>query len=241
MAFKHGKATSVYLGAVDLSAYLNSADLSVDVDTGDSTTFHASWKSAIPGIPGAAVDLGGLYDPDEASLPTLLQSLVPGNLTYCPAGDSAIGNEARLVSAIDTSYKESSPVGGLVAVSASLQATGTVGFGSMLHPLAMDTGTTTGAAKNDLAASAAGWTAHLHVAAVSSGSWVITIEDSSTGSSGWALVSGATFTAATTPTSQRLVSATAVAAVKQYVRYVATVTGGTSPTITFALALARNV
>jgi hypothetical protein len=239
--FKHGKATSVYLGAVDLSAYLNSADLSADLDTADSTTFHATWRSSIGGMMAGAVDLGGLYDPDEASLPTLLTSLVPGSLTYCPAGGSAVGDEARLVSAIDTSYKESSPVGGLVAVSASLMATGAVGFGSILHPLAVDTGTTTGSTKNELAASATGWTAHLHVTAVSSGSWVVTIEDSSTGSSGWALVSGATFTAATTPTSQRLTAASTTAAVKQYVRYVATVTGGTSPTITFALAFARNV
>lgn len=238
MAFKHGKDTAVYVGAVDLSAYLNSADLSVDLDEGDTTTFRATWKSAIAGTVGAKVTLGGLYDPDEATLSTLFLAAVPGALTYCPAGAVAIGDRARLVSALEASYGETSPVGGVVAVKASVTATGAVGFGDVLHPLDVDTGTTTGSAKDDSAASATGWTAHLHVTDVSSGSWVVTIEDSSTGSSGWATI--ATFAAATGATSERLIAATATTAVKQYVRYVATVTGGSSPTITFVLAYARN-
>jgi hypothetical protein len=41
------------------------------------------------------------------------------------------------------------------------------------------------------------------------------------------------------PAAQRLVSA-AGAALRAYVRYVATVVGGTTPTITFGLAYARN-
>jgi hypothetical protein len=43
----------------------------------------------------------------------------------------------------------------------------------------------------------------------------------------------------TVPAAQRLVSA-AGATLRQYVRYVATVVGGTTPTITFGLAYARN-
>jgi hypothetical protein len=240
MTLKHGKNAAVLLGSVDLSPYLNSADLSVDVDVADTTTFSATWKTAIPGTIGAKVDLAGLYDPAEATLPTLLLSMVPGVLTVAPAGGAAIGDLARLLSVHDASYAESSPVGGVVAVKASLAATGTVGIGYVLHPLAEDTNTTTGADRDDGAETSTGWTAHLHVTAVDGGSWVVKLQDAATND--WADVSPAiAFTAATGATSQRLVSATATATLRQHVRYIATRTGGTAGDgITFALALARN-
>lgn len=237
MTFKHGKNAHVYVNAFDLSTILNSADTSATLDTGDTTMFAATWKSAAAGTYSAQVSLGGLHDVDSTTLGDVFAS-PPGVLTVCPAGGTAIGDEARLVSANESSLVRSSPVGGMVAVTATVDATGALGFGSILHPLGVDTGTTTGASKDELAATATGWTAHLHVTAVSSGSWVVTIEDSSTGSSGWAAI--ATFTAATGATSQRLAAATATTAAKRYVRYVATVTGGSSPTVTFALAFARN-
>jgi hypothetical protein len=240
MAFKHGKNTTVLVGAVNMSPYLDSMDLSADMDTADTTMFQATWKSAITGVASGKVDWSGGYDPTQSTLPTLFFSLLPGVLTYCPGGGATINDGARLVSAMDTSYSESSPVGGLVAAKGSILATGVVGFGSVTHPLGTDTNTTTGASKDELAQTTSGWTAHLHVTAVSAGSWVVTIEDSSTGSSGWALVTGATFTAATGATSQRLTGA-AGATVKQYIRYVATRTGGSaSDTITFHLSFARN-
>ena len=138
-----------------------------------------------------------------------------------------------------TSYSESSPVGDIVAISWDAMSESAVAFGQVLHVLGVDTGTTTGATKDDTAAaiSATGWTCHLHVTAVSSGSWVVTVDDSANGTD-WATI--ATFTAATGATSQRLVSAAATTAVRRYVRYVATATGGSTPTITFALAYART-
>lgn len=239
MSTYHGKDAKVMLGSVDLSAFLNSVDLSIDVDTADTTTFGSSWKSSLPGVAGAKCDFGGLYDPAVLTLPTLIASLTPGVLTVCPAGGAAIGDRARLLSAADTAYSESSPVGGVVAVAGSFLATGVVGLGDVLHPLGVDTNTTTGASKNDTAATATGWTAHLHVTAVSSGTWTVKIQDSADNSA-WADVTGASFTAATGATSQRLSAATAATALRQYVRYVATVAGGSTPTITFLLAYSRN-
>lgn len=239
MSFVHGKNARVYLGAVDLSAYLNSADISIDVDTADTTTFGSSWKTNVPGTAGAKVDTGGLYDPTQLVLPTLIGSLVPGVLTVCPAG-GALAGPARLLSAIDTSYAESSPVGGVVAVKAGFMADGVIGFGTILHALGADVDTTTGPDTDQLASSSTGWTAHLHVTAVTAGSWVVKIQDAAIAD--WADVSPAIqFTAATGATSQRIRSATATATVRRHVRYVATRTGGAgSDSITFVLAFARN-
>ena len=239
MSFVHGKNARVYLGSVDLSPYLNSADLAADVDTADTTTFAATWKSAVAGVASAKVDVGGLYDPGEASLPTLIQSGLPGVLTVCPGGAAAIGDRARLLSAFDTMYTESSPVGGVVAVKAAFMADGAVGIGDVLHPLAEDTNTTTGAEKDDAAATTTGWLAHLHVTAVDAGSWVVKLQDAAV-SDTYSDVSGGAFTAATGATSQRLAGA-AGSTLRRYVRYVATRTGGAGGDgITFALAYARN-
>lgn len=240
MAFKHGKNTAVLLGAVDLSPYLNSADLATEMAVADTTTYGATWRAGLPGHAGATVDVGGFYDPTELSLQAFMLAQLPGVLTYCPAGALAIGDRARLVEAYDLSYSESAPVGGIVAVAASFQAEATVGFGQVLHVLSADTDTTTGASKNDGAATSTGWTAHLHVEAVTDGSWVVKLEDSANNSD-WADVTGGTFTAATDATAQRLRGATDTTTLRRYVRYVATRTGGAdTDSITFLLAYSRN-
>ena len=239
MTFYHGKSTKVMLGAVDVSAWLTSMGLSADADTADTTTFGATWKSALSGTVAGKVDFGGLYDPDEASLPTLFLTLLPGVLSYCPTGGAAIGDPARLVSAIEVAYGESVPVGGVVAVQGSFLADGTVGFAYVLHPLAEDTNTTTGADRDDAAATQTGWTAHLHVTAVDDGSWVVKLQDAAT--TDWTDVTGGAFTAATGATSQRLQSAADTTELRRHVRYVATRTGGIAGDgVTFFLAYSRN-
>lgn len=236
--FKHGKAAVAMLGGVRVSDYLNALDLGLDADTADTTVYGSTWKSSVLGTASGKVNYGGLYDPASADFPTLLLSMVPGVLTYCPGGGAAIGDRARLVQVLSTAYAESSPVGGIVAISGSFEATGSIGFGDVLHPYGEDTNTTTGATKDDAAATATGWTAHLHVAVVDGGSWVVTIGDSANGTD-WAGVGA--FTAATGPTSQRLQSAAATTDLRRYVRYDATRTGGSAGDgITFFLAYARS-
>lgn len=238
--FAHGKATSVYLGAIDLSGYLDSMSLAADADSAETTTFHATWKRIVTGTIGAKVDYSGLYDPTELQLGQLITSETPGVLTYCPAGDIAIGDRARLVSARETQFTNGSPVGGVVNLKGSFTAEGVVGIGDVLHPLAEDTNTTTGAQKDDGAGTTTGWTAHLHVIALDGGSWVIKLQDAAV-SNTYSDLTGGAFTAATTATSERLVGATPTTALRRYVRYVATRTGGSAGDgITFALAYSRN-
>jgi len=242
MAFKHGKSTSVFLGAKDLSPFLNAADFSVDVDTADQTTFGSTWKTAGVGMAGSKSDFAGLYDPTLTDLISLL-AIDPGPagtvLTYAPAGALAIGDRARLVSVVETAYAESSPIGGMIACKYGVLGSDDVGDGQILHLLSLDTGTTTGAEKDDLAATATGWQAHLHVIAqTGGGSWVVKLQDAAVSNTYTDLAGGA-FTAAVGTTAQRLTGAPG-STLRRYVRYVATVTGGVAPTITFALAYSRN-
>jgi len=244
MPFLHGSKTSVYLGGLDLSPYFNAAEWSTDQDSAETTTFSALWKTFIAGEQAAKATFSGFYDPTMLDVEQTLGvdwSLITGVLTYCPRG-STIGDDARLLSVATSSYVQSSPVGGAVGIKWDVMASAPVGFGWVLHPLAADTNTTTGATKDDTAATSLGWVAHLHVTAVSGGSWVVKLEDASAANfSDGADVTGGTFTAATGKTSQRLLAATPTTALRRYVRYVATRTGGIAgDTITFQLSYSRN-
>lgn len=242
MPFAHGKATGVYLGGFDLSPYLNMAEAAVDIDTADTTTFGSTWKQSIIGTEAAKATFGGFYDPGVLDIENTLTvdfALTSGVLTYCPAGGATIGNLARLMSATSGTYAQTSPIGGAVAVKWEAAISAGVGFGQVLHPYGTDTDTTTGSEKDDLAATTTGWVAHLHVAAQNATSWVVKLQDAAV-SNTYTDVTGGAFTAVTTKSGQRLLSASG-ATLRRYVRYVATRTGGSAAsTITFQLSYARN-
>ncbi len=238
MPFVHGKNTLVALDGVNLSPYLTNTDFAIEVDAPDTTTYGAAWKTALVGSAQAKADFAGYHDPAEVSMRNILGTDA-GVLTYSPTGGLAIGDRARMLDIVATAYAESSPVGGIVAIKWSALADGPAGLGAILHPLAEDTNTTTGADRDDGAATATGWKAHLHVTAVDAGSWVVELQDAAT--TDWVDVTGGAFAAVTAAGGQRIVSASGTTALRRHVRYIATRTGGTAGDgITFALAYART-
>lgn len=236
----HGKNTAVYWNTTVMSGYLQQTDFEVSLETHDVTTYGKGWKEYAAGLLDSTTGFQGIYDAAAGTVIEAALGTDAGVLTYCPAGGTAVGERARLVSVTTANYSESSPVGDVVKFSWDVQSESTTGFGQVLHPLGTDTNTTTGATKDDTAATTSGWASHLHVTGVSAGSWVVKLQDSPDGSS-WSDVTGGAFTAATGATSQRLSSAANTTSLGRYVRYVATRTGGSaSDTITFHLSYARN-
>lgn len=132
MAFHHGKAAEITVATKNLSAFCDTADLSIDIDTADTTVFSNSWKTAIAGLAGGALELAGNFDPTTTTGPaSALAALIgaaPFAVIYEPAGAAA--NQSRTFNAILTSYKESSPVADKVTFSAGLLVTGAVTFES---------------------------------------------------------------------------------------------------------------
>lgn len=130
MAFRHGKNAVVTINAVDLSTFCNALDLSIDVDTDDTTTFGSSWKSALAGTAGAKLDLSGDYDPTASTGPAsaifaCISGGVPVAVVHKPGGTLS-GQRTNSFNAIVTNYSESSPVGDIVSFKASLLVTGAV-------------------------------------------------------------------------------------------------------------------
>ena len=237
MAFIHGKGTNVWVDAVDLSAFFHSADFGVDVDTAETSTYGSTWKTYLAGLAGGEISLEGYYDPTETTLIDLLPDTA--NLITIGVGSGAVGGAARLASTITTAYGESAPIGGVVAMTWSLMVNGAAGVkgGRILKPMDTVTAAANGTTVDHGAGSAAaGAVAHLHATAISAGDSIdVTIEDSSTGSSGWATVG--TFANLAAPGSERIVIA---GTVKRYTRAVWAETNDGSPSYTFAVSLART-
>lgn len=242
MAAVHGRNTSVWWNSLDATGYLDNTDYSLDTDTADVTTYGRKFKEFVTGTTGATVGFTGMYDATAGNAIEGQLRTDAGVLTYTPpTATPAIGDRARLLSVTSTAYTESSPIGDVVKFGWDVIAEDSVGLGQVLHLFSEDTNTTTGSSKDDTAATATGWQAHLHVSLVDGGSWVIKLQDSADNSS-WSDVTGGAFTAATAATSQRLEAAATTTSLRRYVRYVATRTGGSAGDgITFGLAYARNL
>lgn len=239
MAFKHGRKAAVWYQGLNLSPYLTSAELAATGDVSDVSTFGDDWRRQLAGLLGATLSAEGWFDPALTALDTELGAGAT-LITYCPGGAAAVGDPARMLSVIDTAYGRSNNTDGPVAFSLEALADAYVAIGFVLHPLGEDTNTTTGASRDGAAASATGWTAQLHVTAVDAGSWVVKLQDSADNSS-WSDVSGGAFAAKTAAGAEQIRSAGATTALRRYVRYVATRTGGTTGDgITFGLSISRT-
>lgn len=129
MSFRHAKYAEISVNANLLRAFCDAYDLSIDVDTAETTTYSATWKTYLPGIAGATFEIGGKYDPTATTGPVaVLTGLIgadPFAVIGYPGGNTA-GQIQHQFNAIITSYKESSPMSGPVAFKASMIATGAV-------------------------------------------------------------------------------------------------------------------
>lgn len=126
MAFRHGKNAALTLNSKDLSTFLTSLDTSWDLDMADTTTFGATWKSSLAGIPGGKIELAGNYDPTATTGPadvlwSAFVGAVPVTGLVYPGGNVAGQRLWTITSGcLVTSYGESSPVGGIVTFKASI-------------------------------------------------------------------------------------------------------------------------
>jgi hypothetical protein len=235
MAFVHGKKAALLLDGLDISGYFHEVSLGTDIDTAEVTTFGASWKSYIAGQAVIAVEGAGYFDPTQTALTTALTASADSVLTVGPGGLAAAGDAVRTIQVRETSFAETADIGDAVGFDWSATSDTVPGFGVLLEPLTAVTGDQNGTARDGGAATTTGAVAHLHVTSVSAAdSIIVTIEDSATGSSGWATIG--TFASKAAAGAERIVIA---GTVRRYTRVVDDVTGA-SVSIVRSVALART-
>jgi len=239
VAFVHGKAASILFGAVDLSSIFKGADLAIDVDVADTSTFGFNYKTMLAGQGSSTLDLDGFYDiPLSANLRNHL-FVAPAPATFGPGG-LAVGDLARLIAVHETNYTESAAIGDAMLATASLMSDAEVGFGvSLRAPNAAAVTATGNGTSVDLAAAVTGatWVFHAHVftASGTTPSLTLKIQDSADNST-FADVTSAVTSAFTAAGSARV---TGTGTIRRYVRVVHTISG-TTPSFTYSAAFARR-
>jgi hypothetical protein len=237
MSFRHGRNAEAWVEGLDLSPFLHSMQSEVTADTAESSTFKRRSKTFLKGQHGAMLTFDGYYDPGQIALEARLDVDAGAILTAGSGGMAAVGDRARLVEVLDTALGDSTPIGGLSAISWGVLATGPVGRGRVLHPLAEVDADGDGATYDGLASSDAGAIAHLHVTAVSTGDEIdVIVEDSANGAD-WDPVAGGAFETADAPGAQRLFIA---GEIRRYLRVSWDLVGPGDQEVTFGVALARR-
>ena len=246
--FIHGKGTAIMIDEFDLSSYFNSADVSMSIETAETTAFGQSSKSYITGLRDGTLSLSGMWAADTDGTDEELSAILGAATTPVVTVEydsGTIGNRASLTKAHETSYSISSPVADVVTVTADFNAS-TDGTANLTLSIAQGVQLSTGAAiafgslgdlasVNNTASSANGGVGNIHVVANTlDAGCVIKIQDSADDATFADLITFSTVSSATATSEQKAVTGT----VAQYLRATAS-SAATSGSITFHVAFAR--
>jgi hypothetical protein len=129
MAFQAGKWAEITVNTKALSAFCDTADINVKLDTADTTTFTATWKTYIGGLLGGTVTLAGDYDPTVTTGPaSVLWAAITGGVAvpciFYPSGNRTGQGTSHTFNALITDYKEASKTTAQVTFAATLLITG---------------------------------------------------------------------------------------------------------------------
>lgn len=240
MALVHGRNAVVLLREYSMTPYLQNVDTSADVDIPDTTTFgNTNRQRDVVGLIDGKASMSGFWDGAAGAADELFVALV-GNATAYPLtvgrNGIAVGARVQMLSVREMSYKITSPVDGVCAISVDTAGDGGIQYGVSLHALSAETTDTNADSVDNAASSANGGVGHVHLTALS-GSSTPTLNvkiQHSTDDSSWSDL--ITFTALTAVGSERK---TVASTVNRYVRALWTMTGS-SLSFTFAVAFART-
>lgn len=149
-SFRHGKNTVVLFGSLNASPYLNEAATSRVVETGETTAFGDENKTYIVGLADGTVSLSGMFDNTAGAIDDHVTAAIAQEnevFTIAPSG-SLDGQPAQLIQGQLTSYDVTSAVGDVVAITAEIQASGSLG--SINGGKVVSSSTVTPAASNTL-------------------------------------------------------------------------------------------
>jgi hypothetical protein len=125
--FRHGRGTEVFFNGVDMSLILNDATWNGNASPVDVTAFKATDRAFIAGIRSADGSFAGMSDSSTDQVDELFRQALGASaaavITVIPGG-AALGDVAFLGSGRVSQRSQSSPVDGVVAVTAGVEYTG---------------------------------------------------------------------------------------------------------------------
>lgn len=240
MAKSGGLGQGIIISGVDLSGDVGEVN---EVGGGpsalDVTAINKSALERIGGLLDGRLNYTAFFDDAAGASHPTLAALPTGDIVVAYFMASTLGASCANIVAKQVDYAGTRGADGMLTYSVPNAANGfSLEWGDLATAgLRTDTTGTNGSALDGGAASSTGWSAYLQVTALTGTNVIVTLEDSSTGVSGWAAFTGSAFTSVTAvPGSERIAGA-AGATVKQYVR---AVTSGTFSSATFLVAFVRH-
>lgn len=232
----HSKQSRVLVNEDHASGHIKGWSVSHQRNYGEVTSILEDGAKMIPGLLAGSMSLDGMFDSALTSLYSEIAENVAGDnavlITVLPDG-SAIGKPALFAVTDVEGFEVPATNAEVVSLSVSATADEAVDMGSLLHVHQAETAGGNGTAVDDLASSANGGAAALHVTALTGlTNLTVKVQHSSDNSVWVDLIS---FTAATGATSERKA---VTGTVNRYVRALWTVSGTGSAT--FAVAFARR-
>lgn len=234
MALASALKTRILVGDFAYSGYARSVETASDLDMLDATVFTDTAKTFVAGPGSGKFVVSGLSDHTGLVLADANTALsAASEIITVGMNGFAAGEQVWMANGVAARFVERASVNGLVEYDLEATPSGPIGFGVSLHDLSAETADSNAAGVDGTAQTLNGGVAHLHVTAFSGFSGaVVTIEDSSNGSSWGSPI--ATFTTVAGVTAQRV---TIAGTIKRHTRCSVDVTG--SGSITFSVAIAR--
>lgn len=232
-----GRDATIFVDSLDASAFLNEYEIEAERDDIDVTPFGADDKEFLSGSSENTVTLTGFFNGTADSLDEVLDNTFGGDtenvVTICPGGVLS-GRACYLVAGTQVNYTTSAEADDVTEAEAEFRSARQ--RGRVLHQPVAVSATGNGVVNTATAATAKGATAHLHVTDVTGTptSVEIAVEHSVDGTT-WAPL--LTFASVTAESHEKLATVK-TATVNAQLRANHTITGGTTPTVTYALALA---
>lgn len=188
--FQHGKGTKIYANNIPLSTVMKDHSEDHTVEMSDVTTFGDNDRVYIPGQRTGQMSMSGFHDGSTAETDRRLRSLAGGAAVVASVGfgGDVAGTRALLINGFVSNFSVTSPAGGVVEASASIQFSSQTNSGLWLAARATRAVATThaGVTFPGSSASTRGAIGHLHVFSKSTSTGVgiefaPVIQDSSNG------------------------------------------------------------
>jgi hypothetical protein len=245
----------LYIDGFDMSGYtIDPGERGAEYETGEALCIGDAIKGVINGQPTFSFGpVNGVFDNTATSGIHVLANAAQGTRRYIMHARGvrtvpAIGDDAFCAIMYQQSYK-GGQTDSTVTATMTFSHDSTSGlnyrqpFGVLLHPWGSETGANTANTNADNgAASALGWWFMYQIYSITgAGTVTVSVDESSTGSSGWAALTGATSGAIATASAPiaGFVQGATNAAVKQYLRFQVAF-GGSATACTFVSALMRG-
>jgi hypothetical protein len=233
MTAVHGKETQVVGGRINFSPFLNATDSSQDIDMAETTAYGNESKTYIPGLDDGQFTFAGMWD-QTADDEMATQFKSAGDVWQYGYGGLAVGNAGLATLGKRQSYTASSPVGDVVTMAITVQADGGLESVEVLHAIdAAESSAGNETSVDSGASSANGGAAYLNLISFTGTSITVNVAHSTDDA---VFNDIATFTAATTEGSERVI----VAEGTTINRYLRAEWAGTFTSATFAVSFARR-